>query len=250
MIEFLVGLSGGILIGATGSGMGILVTPLLVLAGYRPAVAIATGLGALAASKFVGIVTHYGLGHWPGRAAWFLVAGGAGGAGLTWWAVQRWVFEASLVRDVLLKQFLGVALLLTATCLLITAGKANFLRLRQAQTQPAAFFTIGAFVAAPVTLTSMGSGSFLTPLLVFMTDWSVAQMAATSNAFGFVVGGLSVALPASSGLFDWHLFAKVIAGLLTGLGAGVLLSRAIPRRWFARGIGAITIYLGMRMLLG
>ena len=58
MLEILLGVVGGILVGATGSGFGTVITPVLLLLGYRPSVAIGTMLGVLVATKFVGAVTH------------------------------------------------------------------------------------------------------------------------------------------------------------------------------------------------
>src|SRR5437899_5321242 len=78
----LIGLAGGVLIGATGAGAGSLLTPLLILAGYRPALAVGTGMGSLFVSKLVGSVAHRRLGHWPGRIGWLVIVGGFVGVGL------------------------------------------------------------------------------------------------------------------------------------------------------------------------
>lgn len=250
MLEICVGLLGGILIGATGAGVGLLVTPLLVLAGYRPAVAIAVGLGALVASKFFGTLLHRQLGHWPGPATWILVAGGTGGAALTWWVLHPWISASGASADIWLKRLLGLALLAAACGLLLIHPNGHSQPLFDAEKRPTVLFLLGAGVGAPVTLTSMGSGSFLVPMLTLVTDWSVPQLAASSNLFGCVVGVLTVGLHARLGLFDWGLFAKVLAGLLPGVGMGVLLSRVIPRRWFATAVGVTGIYLGTRLLLG
>lgn len=51
MREIVIGLLGGTLIGATGIGSGSLLTPLLILAGYEPSVAVGTGLATLIVSK-------------------------------------------------------------------------------------------------------------------------------------------------------------------------------------------------------
>ena len=42
MLEFWIGTTGGVLIGSTGAGLGLIVTPLLILGGYSPAVAVGT----------------------------------------------------------------------------------------------------------------------------------------------------------------------------------------------------------------
>src|SRR5512132_3025005 len=76
MREVFFGLLGGTLIGATGIGSGSLLTPLLILAGYRPSVAVTTGLATLIVSKLTGSIAHRSLGNWPGHRAWFVIAGG------------------------------------------------------------------------------------------------------------------------------------------------------------------------------
>ena len=248
MIEFWIGLVGGILVGATGAGVGLLVIPLLILAGHRPAVAIGVGLGALVASKFFGALSHHQLGHWPRRGTWILVAGGTAGVALTWWTLHPWMASGA-GADVWLKRLLGLVLLAAAFTLLVTNRSSQSQRVLDAEKHPTMLFLLGAGTAGPVTLTSMGSGSLLVPVLTLMTDWSVPQLAAISNLFGFVVGALSVALYGRFGLFDWWLFAKVLAGMLPGVGVGALLSRVLPRRWFARALVVVGIYLGGRLLL-
>jgi len=250
MIEVCIGLLGGILIGATGAGVGLLVTPLLVLAGHRPAVAIAVGLGALVASKFFGALLHQQLGHWPGSAMWILVAGGTGAAALTWWALHPWMAASGAGTDAWLKRLLGLALLAAAFGLLLIHRNGHSQPVFDAEKRPTVLFLLGASVGAPVTLTSLGSGSFLVPMLTLVTDWNVPQLAMASNLFGCVVGVLTVALHARLGLFDWRVFAMVLGGLLPGVGMGVLLSRVIPRRWFARAVSLVAIYMGGRLLLG
>jgi uncharacterized protein len=248
MLEVLIGFVGGILVGATGAGVGLLITPLLVLVGYRPPLAIAVGLGTLVASKIVGAIAHHQMGNLPGRAVWILAAGGTGGALLTWWAFHTWMATGTVQADVLWRRLVGVALLAAAGGLLFNSRKGESRHLVDGHKSPSVLLAVGAGAAAPVTLTSMGSGSLLVPVLVLVTDWSVPQLAAASNLFGGVVGGLGVAFHAGLGLFDWALFAKVAAGLLPGAGLGALLSKRIPREWFAFGFGVLALYLGARLL--
>ncbi len=248
MIEIWIGFAGGILIGATGSGLGMVVTPLLVLIGRSPAVAIGMGLGTLVATKFVGAVSHCQLGHWPGRGAWFLMSGGAIGVMLTWWTFHVWVPVVSPAES-WWKRLLGLGVLATCSALLVMNRKGVNSQLLDGEKRSTVLLAVGAGVAAPVTLTSMGSGSLLVPVLALVTDWSVPKLAAASNLFGCVVGAVSIALYAKFGVFDWELFAKLLAGLLPGVGMGSLLSRVIPRHWFTRVVGVVGIYLGARLLL-
>ena len=249
MVETCIGIVGGLFIGSTGAGLGLLVTPLLILAGYSPSVAVGTGLAVSVVSKLVGALVHRELGHWPGRDVWILLAGGVVGV-----AVALGIVEAALIPhhidfNVWLKRALAVMLMLAAVALLKIDRRRGARLAALGQTR-ALLLPIGAGVGTLQALTSAGSGSVLVPLLASTTDWTVAQMAAVSNLFGCVVGGLSVGMYFKLGNFDMQLFLKVLLGLLPGIVAGGLLSRWISRGWFIRGVAAVTTYVGLRLLLG
>ena len=118
MLEVWIGVAGGILMGSTGSGLGLLVTPLLILAGYNPAVAVGTGLGVSVISKLIGVVVHDRLGHWVGRQVWVLLMGGAAGVAVAWCVVSQVVIPARIDQDAWLKCVLAVMLLSAAIAVL------------------------------------------------------------------------------------------------------------------------------------
>jgi uncharacterized membrane protein YfcA len=263
MLEMWIGLLGGILIGATGAGAGLLISPLLILAGYRPAVAVGTGLGVLVASKLVGAVTHYRLGHWPGSAAWLLLAGGAGGVVFTWMVVQVFFPHWTPEMDFWTRRSMACALLALPAIFFVSARKnrstsdrlgtsvrTESVPSRAPAGQPAALFAVGMAVGAPVLMTSLGSGSILGPALLLVTDWEVPQLAAVSNWFGLVVGVLSVAAHLKMGNLQIGSFGKLALGLLPGVAVGALLSRKIPRSSFVYGMSMAALFLGARLLFG
>ncbi|HZP02748.1 MAG TPA: sulfite exporter TauE/SafE family protein [Terriglobia bacterium] len=249
MVETFIGLVGGLFIGSTGAGLGLLVTPLLILAGYNPSVAVGTGLAVSVVSKLVGALVHRELGHWPGRDVWILLAGGVAGVALAWGIVEAALLPRHIDFDVWLKRALAVMLLLAAAALL-KIDRRRGARLAALGRSRSLLMPIGVGVGTLQALTSAGSGSLLVPILASTTEWTVAQMAAASNVFGCVVGALSVGMYFRLGDFDLHLFLKVLLGLLPGVLVGGLLSRLISRGWFVRGIAAVTTYVGFRLLLG
>ena len=155
-IEILIGLIGGILIGGTGAGVGSLITPLLILAGYRPAVAVSTGLGTLALSKLTGATLHHQLGNWPDRNVGIVVAGGAAGVVLTWLLTRSIVLTAAQ-QDSALKIMLGVTLVLAAISLQISNRDGHHGLIRDLEHRPGVLFVIGALVAFIVATTAAGS---------------------------------------------------------------------------------------------
>jgi len=112
----------------------------------------------------------------------------------------------------------------------------------------AALFTAGVGTGAGMALTSAGSGSVLVPVLALVTDWTPAQLAASSNVFGVVVGGFAVLLFSRAGQFSWPLFAKVLVGTLPGIYAGAILSRHIKRSWLLGGLGTIALLIGVHLI--
>jgi len=249
MIEVLVGIIGGLLIGSTGAGLGLLVTPLLILAGYSPSVAVGTGLAVSVVSKLAGALVHRELGHWPGRDVWILLGGGVAGVAVAWVIVETALLPRHFDVDVWLKRALAVMLFLAAAALL-KMNRGQGVRLAARGRSRTLLLPIGAGVGTLQALTSAGSGSLLVPLLASTTEWTVAEMAAVSNIFGCVIGILSVGMYLNMGHFDARLFLKVLLGLLPGVVGGGLLSRLISRGWFVRGIAAATTCVGLRLLLG
>lgn len=251
MLEAAIGLIGGMLIGATGAGTGSLLTPLLILAGYRPALAIGTGMGSLFVSKLVGSVAHRRLGHWPGRTGWFVIAGGLVGVGLAWAIAAQWVQPGA---EPLLRKLVGGTLLVSS----IAATFASSRQRGDADAPPSSIdipaprpwllLAVGIAVAGVVFVTSAGSGSLLVTLLLVATSWRVPQLAAMSNVFGSVVGALTLGLHWKLHNFDPHLFGLVMAGVIPGVLVGVLLSRWISRQWLVWGVYILGIYLGVALL--
>jgi hypothetical protein len=247
MLEFWIGSAGGVLIGSTGAGLGLIVTPLLILGGYSPAVAVGTGLGVSVVTKLFGALVHDRLGHWPGWGVWILLAGGVAGVAVAWCFASVALLPGRVDFDAWLKRILAVMLFLAAIVMLkIDRGQRP--RLVGQGKSRALLLPIGLGVGTLQALTSAGSGSLLTPILASTTDWKVPQMAAVSNLFGALVGALSVGLYFKLGDFNTHLFGKVLLGLLPGVVAGSLLSRWISRHWFVRGIAALTTVIGLRLL--
>jgi uncharacterized membrane protein YfcA len=249
MIELFIGFAGGILMGATGMGLGVVITPLLILTGYRPAVAVATALGLAAVSKIAGVLAHRQLGHWPGRKAWIVVVGGIGGVLGTWLLVHTWRFTTPSYADLWLKRGVAVAILLAAFALLVTGAERRRERPVERDENRAALLLAGLSVGPVEALTSVGSGSLLGPLLVSTTGWTVPQLATVGNLFGWVVAVMSATLYSRVGCFNAPLFVKVMIGLMPGVLAGVFLSRRIERRWYARFLGVIGVCLALRLLL-
>ena len=118
-MEIILGLVTGLLIGLTGTGGGVLLTPLLLLlTSFPTTVIIGTSLLVGAVTKAAGAIEHRRLGHVHGRLALLLIAGSVPGALSGVLLIQKIqsVFLASqldsFLRWVLALTLLGVAVFL------------------------------------------------------------------------------------------------------------------------------------------
>lgn len=242
MPEVLVGLLGGTLIGATGVGSGSLLTPLLILAGYRPTVAVTTGLATLIVSKLTGAIAHRTAGNWPPlRQVAFVVGGGAMGV----LAVALLARNGFAPSEIFVRRAVAISLFVTAISVWIPFERPIG---EDERPDPRALFVSGAVVGAFVMLTSAGSGSLLVPILLIFTAWGVPQVAATSNLFGWIAAFLGFAFHLGQQAFDPTLFLLVIAGLVPGVIAGVSLSPWIERRSFTPALSLFTLVLALQLI--
>lgn len=239
MREVLFGLLGGTLIGATGIGSGSILTPLLIMAGYRPSVAVTTGLATLIVSKLTASIAHRSAGNWPGRQGWIVVAGGAAGVAVAF-LLSRGGLSPS---ELFIRRAVAVSLFAAAIAVWIRVKPAA-----ESSSDPSMLFFSGAVVGGFVAITSAGSGSLLVPLLLALTAWGVPQLAATSSVFGWVAALLSFAVHVGRQGFDPDLFLLVLIGLVPGVIGGVFLSPLIDRRSFAPALSLFTLYLGIQLI--
>jgi hypothetical protein len=206
-------------------------------------------LATLIVSKLTGAIAHRSLGNWPGREAWFVVAGGiAGVATVSSLALIGFAPDEHFIRRAVACSLFATAVAVSYSFIPLPHAGASGPQERASSTNPRLLFLSGAVVGALVTLTSAGSGSLLVPLLLTVTAWGVPQLAATSNVFGWVAGVLGFALHVGQRAFDPSLFALVLAGVLPGVIAGVFLSRRIDRRLLAPAVFLFTLYLAVRLI--
>ena len=108
----LLGLGGltGLLSGLFGIGGGFLMTPLLILIGIPPTVAVATGTNQIAASSFSGVLSHWRRGTVDFKMGLVLLCGGLAGSalGVQLFAALRAAGQAELFVSLAYVVFLGI----------------------------------------------------------------------------------------------------------------------------------------------
>jgi uncharacterized protein len=254
MFITLLGFITGILVGLTGTGGGVLLTPLLLLFTPYPAVVvIGTDIVNGAATKLLGVVEHRKLGQVEWGLAKFLIAGSVPGTMAGILLINYLKFHlAAGVLDHFLKTFLGVTLFGVAMFLPFVRGG----RLRrpgargESKGRGLKLVLAGATVGFLVAMTSIGSGSLLMIFLLLLVPMPFGKLVGTDMLFGLVTMALAGALHFGMGHFSLPLFLMLALGALPGVVIGSRLTRVIPDRYFSWLFTILYFALGARLLAG
>jgi hypothetical protein len=256
MLITAIGFVTGVLIGLTGTGGGVLLTPLLMVLTPFPAVTlIGTDIVNGAFTKLLGVFEHRRLGQVRWRLAKFLIVGTIPG---TVGGILLLSFLKSRLVGVELDHLLRLALGLTLFCVaillpIVRLGKVkppkNWVDapLKSARLK---LIAVGALVGFLVALTSIGSGSLLMIFLLLLTPYPLGELVGTDILYGLATMALAGFLHLRMGHFDSGLFLRVVAGSLPGVVVGSRLTRVIPERYFSWLFTILYFSLGTRLLMG
>lgn len=256
MLITIVGFITGVLIGLTGTGGGVLLTPLLLVLTPYPAVTlIGTDIVNGAFTKLLGVFEHRRLGQVRWRLASFLIIGtvpGTIGGILFLSFLKSRLVESQL--DHLLRTVLGVTLFCVAFLLpLVRLGKIKPPKTWVDTPNLSArlkLIAVGAMVGFLVALTSIGSGSLLMVFLLMLTPYPLGELVGTDILYGLATMALAGSMHVGMGHFDSGLFLHVVVGSLPGVILGSRLTRIIPERYFSWLFTVLYFSLGARLLVG
>lgn len=256
MLITVVGFITGTLIGLTGTGGGVLLTPLLLVLTPYPAVTlIGTDIVNGAFTKLLGVFEHRRLGHVRWRLATFLIIGTVPGTvgGIVFLSFLK-ARLAGPELDHLLRLVLGITLFCVAFLLpLVRMGKINPPKNWVDTPSIGArikLIVAGAVVGFLVALTSIGSGSLLMVFLLLLTPYPLGELVGTDILYGLATMALAGSLHVRMGHFDSGLFLRVVVGSLPGVILGSRLTRIIPERYFSWLFTVLYFSLGTRLLVG
>lgn len=233
----LYGLVVGTLVGLTGMGGGVLMTPLLVLGLGMPATAaVGTDLAYSTVTKLAGAWQHYRQGTVDMRVVRALAIGSVP-ATLTAVAVLFVLHSVDTSAvDAALERFIGVMLVVAASLLLYKVLKSSTpstqIEVEQSKELPlrrlVAIGILGGFL---VGFTSIGSGSLIIALLVVTITLSPDKLVGTDVAHAFLlVGAAAIAHVLFLRDVDVALASKLLVGSIPGVLIGSRMAVRVPRR--------------------
>ena len=240
------GLLVGIVVGATSTGGGALLTPALILVAGVPA-SIAIGSDVLIASGMKlfggGVYALRGQVHWAtvGR----LAAGSLPGATVGVWLLNRLPAGA---LDAYLSRGVGIVLIAAGAAVIVRFTRGAQAHPRRAPRLPVTV-ALGFATGMLVSMTSVGSGSLLLCVLSLCYPLGAAAIVGTDLVHALLLSSVATVGHGLAGRVDVALAGTVLAGAVPGVLIGARFATAVPERTLRGCLAAMLIVIGLQLAL-
>jgi hypothetical protein len=242
----------GLLVGMTGAGGGALMTPMLILLfGVKPAAAISSDLVAAVVMRPIGAGVHLRRGtvNW-GLVGW-MVVGSVPMAFLGAYLLHLIGNSSSAQTNI--ERALGAALLVGAAAMVLRyvldrrGGHARTGSVAQVVPRPLPTVLIGMLGGVVVGMTSVGSGSLMIVLLLFVYPMIGASQLVGTDLTQAVPLTLAAALGALAfGHVEFGVTLSLIIGSVPAVLVGSLISSSAPDRYVRPAITFVIFASGLK----
>lgn len=240
----------GLIVGITGVGGGALMTPLLLLFGFPPHIAIGTDLWYAAITKSGGMVAHHHKRHvrWPIVIS--LAAGSLPAAAVTGLLLHRFFNQPEQYAS-LLQTALGGMLVVTALVLIFRKKLSRQYRAStQTAPKPVLLWSMGVVLGVLVTLSSVGAGAIGTAILMMLFPALMPKEVVGTDIAHAVPLTLTAGLVhLFLGNVDFALLLALIAGSLPAIYLGTHLSAKLPAKVMHPLLATALLLLGVKYAL-
>lgn len=242
----------GFLVGLTGVGGASLLTPILVLIGINPSIAVGTDLVYNSITKLFGTVQHWRQRTIDFKLARYLATGSIPGVIVAVVALR--LFDSFYHnQEVLMKHALGYVLILVAIATLVKVFYGHKLKENRWQKKPieqkrGLTIAIGFALGFIVGLTSIGSGSLFAIALMYFFTLIPSRLVGTDIAHAFLLASVAGLLHAGLGHVDWSLVLNLIVGSIPGVLLGSMLATKAPTNILRTLIASLVLISGLKLI--
>jgi uncharacterized protein len=248
----LAGAGVGFAVGLTGVGGGSLMTPLLIMFGFPPHIAIGTDLVYAAGTKASGVITHTRQATVNWQIVFRLGMGSIPASLITVYLLKNHFGDPASYQDILLTA-LGCMLIMTALVILIKPRLTRSYELSSNERkslkkyQGALTILAGLVLGVCVTLSSVGAGAFgaavlmmlyprLNPVTIIGTD--IAHAVPLTMIAG--IGHMQL------GNVDFVLLFSLLIGSIPAIHFGSKLSKRLPSHILQPILASILLIIGVK----
>jgi uncharacterized protein len=242
----------GLLVGLTGAGGGALMTPMLILLfAVKPAAAISSDLVAAVVMRPVGALVHLRKGTVNMRLVGWMTLGSVPMAFLGAWLLRLLGNGPSDQDNVEIA--LGAALLAGAGAMVVRSvldrrsGRARTARVAEVAVRPVPTVAIGMIGGLIVGMTSVGSGSLMIVLLLFLYPLlGAGQLVGTDLAQAVPLTAAAALGALAFGHVEFAVTASIVVGSVPAVLIGSLLSSRAPDRYIRPVITFVIFASGLK----
>ncbi len=244
----------GLVIGLTGIGGGSLMTPLLLMFGIPPHVAVGTDLLYASITKASGVVSHHKQKSIRWEITWLLALGSIPAALITGFILYSYFNDFKQYTGVITTS-LGVMLIITAS-MLIFRKKLQVFSQHQADLKQTSWLqknkaaltvAMGVLLGVFVTLSSVGAGAIGTAiLLVLYPHLRSINIIGTDLAHAVpltMIGGL---IHLSLGNVNFSLLGALLIGSIPAIHLGSKLGTKLPESVLRTVLASLLMGLGAK----
>ena len=226
----LAGLGVGLAVGITGVGGGSLMTPLLLIFGFPPHIAIGTDLLYAGIAKSTGVYMHARRGNVNWRIMGAMAAGSLPASLLTVWGLSN--FEHPEHYQHILTSTLGLMLISTAFVIVFRKRIHSLFQTNLSESKSTRYiFVCGIVLGVFVTLTSVGAGALGTAMMMLLFPAMAARNVVGTDLAHAVpltlVAGLGHVL---LGNVDYYLLAGLLMGSIPAIYVGTRIASFVPNK--------------------
>lgn len=242
----------GMVIGLTGLGGGSLMTPGLIFGlGIPPAVAVGTDLIFAGITKSIGVFAHKAAGNVDWKTVRLLASGSLPSAVLTILILGR--LPSREVLDQMVVPILGVALLLTASVLIVRSrlvGLAGRLSARYGTPSEYWLVVAGVVLGSLVAISSVGAGAMGVAVMTICRPGMLTRRLVGTD----LAHALPLALVAGMGhlhlgTVDPSLLIALLVGSIPGIYVGSTLTGRVPEPVLRCLLAAVLVTAGLLCIL-
>jgi uncharacterized protein len=242
----------GLLVGMTGAGGGALMTPMLILLfGVTPSTAISSDLVAAVVMRPFGAAVHLRAGTVNLRLVRWMVMGSVPAAFLGAYLLHVMGHAKSAQHNI--EIVLGTALLVGASAMVLRfaldrlRGQVRSAGVRDVIDRPLSTLAIGVVGGVVVGMTSVGSGSLMIVLLLFVYPTLGAKQLVGTDLLQAVPLTMAAALGAVAfGHVEFAVTGSLVIGSVPGVLVGSLVSSSVPDRYVRPVIAFVIFASGLK----
>ncbi|MFK9095485.1 sulfite exporter TauE/SafE family protein [Bacillus salipaludis] len=248
----IMGLIIGFMVGLTGVGGAALLTPILILLGISPSIAVGTDLVYNSITKLFGSIQHWRQKTINLRLVKYLAIGSIPSAICA--VGILYLFDSFFHnQEQVIKHALGYVLILVAFTTLIKTFAKNIFKWNHFQMKPikdkrALTIGIGAILGFIVGLTSIGSGSLFALAMLYLYRMSPSELVGTDIAHAFLLVTAAGIMHAGIGNVEYQLMFNLLMGSIPGVMLGSTLSSKFPEKPLRTLMALMILISGLKLI--